>query len=155
MHESEKWRWSSSVLSYPQRSHGLQPSRLLLPWDFSGKSTGVGCHCLRVCTYTWENSIVSVLKSKKKFHQIFCSTFVNTFAHILCYIFWNFLNTIHQQFMIFSNLPYPLQGTGWTGEPCFLKIACCSEPEMEMGYLSFYLLSFDTFRFIEIFPSAL
>ena len=30
----------------PQRSHGLQPTRLLHPWDFPGKSTGVGCHCL-------------------------------------------------------------------------------------------------------------
>ena len=27
-------------------THGLQPTRLLLPWDFPGKSTGVGCHCL-------------------------------------------------------------------------------------------------------------
>ena len=26
--------------------HGLQPTRLLHPWDFLGKSTGVGCHCL-------------------------------------------------------------------------------------------------------------
>ena len=25
--------------------HGLQPTRLLHPWDFPGKSTGVGCHC--------------------------------------------------------------------------------------------------------------
>ena len=24
----------------------LQPTRLLRPWDFPGKSTGVGCHCL-------------------------------------------------------------------------------------------------------------
>ena len=23
-----------------------QPTRLLRPWDFPGKSTGVGCHCL-------------------------------------------------------------------------------------------------------------
>ena len=45
MHESEKWKWSRSV-SDPQRPHGLQPSRLLCPWDFPGKSTGVGCHCL-------------------------------------------------------------------------------------------------------------
>ena len=29
--------------SLPQ---GLQPIRLLHPWDFPGKSTGVGCHCL-------------------------------------------------------------------------------------------------------------
>ena len=24
----------------------LQPTRLIHPWDFPGKSTGVGCHCL-------------------------------------------------------------------------------------------------------------
>ena len=24
--------------------HGLQPTRLLYPWDIPGKSTGVGCH---------------------------------------------------------------------------------------------------------------
>ena len=28
------------------RPHGLQPTKLLHPWDFPGKSTGVGCHCL-------------------------------------------------------------------------------------------------------------
>ena len=26
----------------------LQPTRLLHPWDFPGKSTGVGCHCLLI-----------------------------------------------------------------------------------------------------------
>ena len=46
MHESEKWKWSRSVVSDSLRPHGLQPSRLLHPWDFPGKSTGVGCHCL-------------------------------------------------------------------------------------------------------------
>ena len=46
MHESEKWKWSRSVLSDSQRRHGLQPTRLLRPLDFPGKSTGVGCHCL-------------------------------------------------------------------------------------------------------------
>ena len=28
------------------RPHGLQPTRLLRPWDFPGRNTGVGCHCL-------------------------------------------------------------------------------------------------------------
>ena len=42
MRESEKWKWSRSVVSDPQRPHGLQPTRLLCP----GRSTGVGCHCL-------------------------------------------------------------------------------------------------------------
>ena len=46
MHQSEKWKRSCSVLSNSSRPHGLQPTRLLRPWDFPGKSTGVGCHCL-------------------------------------------------------------------------------------------------------------
>ena len=28
------------------RPHGLQPTRLLHPWESPGKSTGVGCQCL-------------------------------------------------------------------------------------------------------------
>ena len=46
MHESEKWKWSRSVVSNSSWPHGLQPIRLLHPWDFPGKSTGVGCHHL-------------------------------------------------------------------------------------------------------------
>ena len=44
--ESEKWKWSRSVVSDSSQPHGLQPTRLLHPWHFPGKSTGVGCHCL-------------------------------------------------------------------------------------------------------------
>ena len=48
-----KWKvkWSRSVVSDSQRHHGLQPTRLLHPWDIPGKSTGVGCHCLLRCRY--------------------------------------------------------------------------------------------------------
>ena len=46
MHESEKWKWSRSVVSDSLQPCGLEPTRLLRPWDFPGKSTGVGCHCL-------------------------------------------------------------------------------------------------------------
>ena len=28
------------------KPHGLQPTRLLCPWDSPGKNTGVGCHAL-------------------------------------------------------------------------------------------------------------
>ena len=42
MHESEKWMWSPSVVSDSSRPHGLQPTGFLHPWDFPGKSTGVG-----------------------------------------------------------------------------------------------------------------
>ena len=46
MHEREKWKGSCSVMSDSSLPHGLQPTRLLCPWDFPGKTTGVGCHCL-------------------------------------------------------------------------------------------------------------
>ena len=32
--------------SYSLRPHGLQPARLLCPWDFPDKNTGMGCHFL-------------------------------------------------------------------------------------------------------------
>ena len=51
MHESEKWKWSRSVVSDSSRPHGLQPTRLLHPWDFPGKSTGMACHCLLQSSY--------------------------------------------------------------------------------------------------------
>ena len=37
-----KWKWRCSVMSDSQWPHGLQPTWLLYPWDFPGKSTGVG-----------------------------------------------------------------------------------------------------------------
>ena len=46
MHESEKWKGSRSVVSDSSQPHGLQPTRFLRPWDFPGKSNGVGCHHL-------------------------------------------------------------------------------------------------------------
>ena len=46
IYESEKRKWRRSVVSDSSQPHGLQPTRLLRPWDFPGKSTGVGCHCL-------------------------------------------------------------------------------------------------------------
>ena len=33
-------------MSDSSRPHRLPPTRLLHPWDFPGKGTGVGCHCL-------------------------------------------------------------------------------------------------------------
>ena len=34
------------VVSNSLQPYGRQPARLLCPWDFSGKNTGVGCHAL-------------------------------------------------------------------------------------------------------------
>ena len=37
---------NSSVMSNSLQPHGLQPARLLCPWDSPGKNTEVGCHLL-------------------------------------------------------------------------------------------------------------
>ena len=37
---------SRSVVSAYLQTHGLQPARLLYPWDSPGKNTRVGCHAL-------------------------------------------------------------------------------------------------------------
>ena len=57
-----KWKWSHSVISDSLWPQGLQPTRLLRPWDFPGKSTGVGCHCLLQMTILEKDK----LKKKKK-----------------------------------------------------------------------------------------
>ena len=42
---------SHSVMSNSLRLHGLQPTRLLCPWDSPGKNTGVGRHFLLLREY--------------------------------------------------------------------------------------------------------
>ena len=46
LHDPWKWKWSCSGMSDSLWSRGLEPTTLLHPWDFPGKSTGVGCHFL-------------------------------------------------------------------------------------------------------------
>ena len=46
---SNAWKWKVKVKSLSRVRlfvTPLQPTRLLHPWDFPGKRTGVGCHCL-------------------------------------------------------------------------------------------------------------
>ena len=46
--DTRYWSVCMRVLSrvWPLETHGLQPTRLLSPWNFPGKNTGVGCHFL-------------------------------------------------------------------------------------------------------------
>ena len=45
-HTHVKWSVSLSFMPDSLQPHGLQPIRLLSPWDFPGKDTGVGCYFL-------------------------------------------------------------------------------------------------------------
>ena len=78
MYESEKWKWSCSVVSDPQQPHGLQPTRLLCPWDFPGKSTGVGWHCLlRILdkeAFIKEGYHIGYVQHLTWNHKLFCTS---------------------------------------------------------------------------------
>ena len=71
---ASKWKVKVKSLSCvdPQWPHGLQPSRLLCPWDFPGKNTGVGCYGIPV-------ELVQILKDDavKVLHSI-CQQIWNT-----------------------------------------------------------------------------
>ena len=69
-------------MSNSVQPHGLQPTRLLHPWDSPGKSTGVGCHFLlqglivKVTSNSvsvksvWINIINRVEQNKESFRRI-------------------------------------------------------------------------------------
>ena len=44
--------------------HGLQPARLLCPWDFPGKNTGVGWHALLQGIFLTQGSNLDLLRNK-------------------------------------------------------------------------------------------
>ena len=71
---SNAWKWSRSVVSDSWWPRGLQPTRLLCPWVSTGKSTGVGCHCLlRRQTYLITFHIMLKFSDLQSLHvQIYC-----------------------------------------------------------------------------------
>ena len=50
-----------TVVSNSLQPHGLQPTRLLCPWDSPGNSTGVGCHALLQGIFPTQGSNPSLL----------------------------------------------------------------------------------------------
>ena len=57
---------SSSVVSDSLWPHGLQPPRLLCPWDSSGKNTGVGCRDLLQGIFLAQGSNPGLLHFRQK-----------------------------------------------------------------------------------------
>ena len=55
---------SGSVVSDSLRSHGLQPAKLLCPWNSLGKNTGVGSHSLLQGIFPTRGSNAGLLHCK-------------------------------------------------------------------------------------------
>ena len=61
---------SCSVMSNSLWLYGLQPTRLLSPWDFPGKNTGVGCHVLLQRIFPTERSNPGLLHCRRFLYQL-------------------------------------------------------------------------------------
>ena len=83
---------SRSVMSYSLQSHGLQPARLLCPWDSSGKNTRVSCHSLlqgifpvqgmNLCLpHCWQ-----ILYHMSQQGSPYMCVYIYTYTHIYVYI---------------------------------------------------------------------
>ena len=81
----EKWKWSCSVMSDSLQLRGLQPTRLLHPWDFPSKSTGVGCHCLLLSMVT--STLFIKVRILILISQNFCKNYFKT-KHMRSLTWW-------------------------------------------------------------------
>ena len=61
---------SRSVVSNSLRPYGLQPTRLLCPWDFPGKRTGVGCHFLLQAIFLTQGLNLGLLPSRQMLYPL-------------------------------------------------------------------------------------
>ena len=91
-----------------QRLHGLQPTRLLRPWDFPGKSTAVGCHRLLRFCYSSLNGLIIREQNKQKNphpHHAFISTsdFHLSSAYEMAHYLGVYISLITVKMNIFSH----------------------------------------------------
>ena len=117
------WKCSHSVMSDSSWPHGLQPTRLLHPWDYPGKSTGVGCLSCLACTRVTIHNVT--LTSKKADAQEIHTHIVNCdlgtcswHTHIVCVcqFFCIFLLRCEGEFYSYCLPKVP--GTQWMPNAC-------------------------------------
>ena len=61
---------SCSVMSNSLQPYGLQPTRLLCPWDSPGKNTGVSCHSLLQGIFLTEGSNPGLLHCRQILYNL-------------------------------------------------------------------------------------
>ena len=91
-------KWSCSVVSNSLRPRGLQATRLLRPWDFPGKNTGVGCHFL-LQEVSWPRDGTWVSHSASRCFNLWATRVENRYMYMygwLSSLFtWNYHNIIN------------------------------------------------------------
>ena len=78
-HPVNEWVSEAAQSCPTLRPHGLQPTRLLGPWDFPGESAGVGC-------MTFVNFLPLTLVEQVKWHKMW-KFWKTSLLHFLSYCF--------------------------------------------------------------------
>ena len=68
--------------------HGLQPTRLLCPWDFPGKNTGMSCHFL---LHIWQKILIALWFGIGVL-VAYCFLFPTSFSRAAAFFFFFFLS---------------------------------------------------------------
>ena len=91
---------SCSVLFNSLRPHGLQPARLLRPWNSPGKNTGVNCYSLFQGIFLAQGSNPGLLHCRQTVyclsHKTYSQTenFGSSKRKVICHIQGNLYNII-------------------------------------------------------------
>ena len=94
---------SHSVVSNSWRPHGLQPIRLLCPWNSPGKNTGVDCYSLFQRNFSTQGSNLGLLHHR----QVLFHLSYREVGHLLIFVLLDFsavVNTVEFLVQKFSLL---------------------------------------------------
>ena len=75
-------------------------SRLLYPWDFSGKNTGVGCHSLLQGIFLIQGSNLGLMHCRQILYCLSCQGNLCMYNWIVLLYTWNWLNSVDK---LYSN----------------------------------------------------
>ena len=133
------FQFSHSVMPDSLRPHGLQPTRLLCPWDFPGKDTGVGRSIQFLSfiehIFAWNVPLVSLIFLKRSllFPILFSSTSLHqslrkAFLSLLA-ILWN--SAFKWVYLSFSPLLFT---------PLLFTAICKASSDSHFAFLHFFFL---------------
>ena len=113
---------SCPTLSWP---HGLYSLRLLWPWNFPGKNTGVGCHLLLQGIFLTQGWNPHLLLGRQILYQWVTWETLHTSCCCCCYIVSVVSNSVQHHRRQPTRLPHPWDSPGKnTGVDCHFLLQC-------------------------------
>ena len=104
--------------------HGLQPTSILCPWDFPGKSTGVDCHFFLQGIVPTQKSNLGLLHCRQILYQLSCEgspPFLNLYNIIYQYVLVK-LEYLYNNYMSFTQNILAVKFLKFVPQPLFLEV---------------------------------